>query len=114
MVTVLVEDVNGCDVVCFVCVCVEAMTGLCWKTMNSVVFVVKPVHFSELSRGSLYTSTEVILHSQSPPMLSWDGLSAWVLAWTEVLLSGVAAVDFSWALLEVMGVLLGCDVLVDC
>lgn len=109
--TVLVEDVDGGGMVC-VCVRVERRTGLCWKTKNSVAFVVKPVHFwlcqrpgSESSRTNIYTNTEDIRHLLSPPMLSWEGVLSWAfwaLGSAEGLLGGVM-VDIGWASLEVSG-----------
>ena len=51
VVTVLVEDADGrgAHMVCvcvrvFVCVCVAVRAGLCWKTKNSIAFVVQPIH----------------------------------------------------------------------
>lgn len=69
------------------CVCVDVRAGLCWKTKNSIAFVVQPIHSwlcqypgSEASSRDSYTNTEDIMHLLS---LSWEGL-AWDLACAEV------------------------------
>ncbi len=111
---VLVEDVDGGDAWCvFVSACVEARTGLCWKTKNSVAFVVKPIPLwlcqypgSESSRTNSYTNTGDIMHLLSPPTVRRETVSTGGLGWAE----GLLVVDFGWGPVEVSGCPSGCDV----
>lgn len=88
-----------------VSVCVEAKTGLCLQTKNSVAFVVTPIHFglcqnqtSELSNKFRF-NTEDIMHLPSPPPLSWDGVLPWALVWPEELWEEpVLDVEVNWGL----------------